>query len=410
MSKEPTKQASEQQAHTEDADKALTKASTHNQKKTSAKKAAVKEKSTVVKKGQETSGRKSNKDEPPVSEKQTAGRSKTWLLMLTLLVAIGAAGLAGYDYWLLDAQIKEERKLSAGQDELRQYIDRQARNTETLQRDLMTESRARKILEGEQAALSTAWQNMSVTLGRTSVAWRLAEVEYLLSIANHRLTLARDRDTAIQIFASADQRIRAMGDPRLLAVRRHIAEELTALRSLDEPDIAGITFTLSSLIAKLESLPLIDMQRIEAATQNPASNTMGSWQELPRKVWEDIKRLVQVRRHNQAVEPLLPPQQAWYLTQNLRLKLEQARLAVMQRDTALFRQHLGEAETWLKEYFDQDTASVTASQNMLAELARIELKPPLPDVGGSLQSLRDFQAQQPGPAQNTSPVEEKPGS
>lgn len=386
MSKTP----SDPEQQTEDI-KSLSQDNAHNQKKSPKKKASSKKSNAPVKADKTLE----------MSTQKTAGvesvhpsRTGVWLGGLALLVASVATGLGGYDYWRLQNQAKQSRQLATAQAELNQRVEAQAQTADSLQRKLAAEIDARESLAAEQIALNTAWENMSATLGRSTVAWRLAEVEYLLSIANHRLTLARDKATAVSIFASADQRIRAIGDPRLLPIRQHIADELSALRALEEPDIAGIVLTLGSLIEQAAKLPLIDTQRIAVATEDKSKEALASWRELPRVIWEDIKSLVQVRRHQQPTEPLLPPLQAWYLTQNLQLKLEQARLAALQGDTALFRQHLGEAEHWIAEFFDKESTVVSAIRESLKALAAVELSPGLPDVSASLRSLREFMAQQ----------------
>jgi len=114
-----------------------------------------------------------------------------------------------------------------------------------------------------------------------------------------------------------------------------------------------------------------------------------NWEELPQAVWEDIKSLVRVRRHQQPIEPLLPPKEAWFLQQNLRLKLEQARLSLLRRDTRQFRQYVGEANSWIESFFDADSPAVRNASVTLRALIRVKLQPRTPDVSGSLRLLRE---------------------
>ena len=318
----------------------------------------------------------------------------TWSSVLALLLAVIALLLGGYLYQQLQKQLTAASQQHEMQAAMTLQLAKVEQAVAASREKLTQEIAAREALQAQQQALTTAWENMAATLGRSSMAWRLAEVEYLLSIANHRISLARDRSTALSILQSADERLRAIGDPRLMPVRQQIADEITALRAMGDPDITGMALRLGSLISQLADLPLIDTQRIASATQTASSTVAASWRELPGVIWENIKRLVQVRRHQQPVEPLLPPREAWFLQQNLAVKLEQARLAALQQNTALFRQYLQEADAWIEQFYDQDTSAVNAARETLAQLAGVELAPTIADISGSLRSLREFLSQQ----------------
>ena len=234
---------------------------------------------------------------------------------------------------------------------------------------------------------------LATKLGRTSNEWRLAEIEYLLTIANHRIVLAHDIPTAITIFETADQRIKLLGDPALLKIRQSIKNELQALRAVEQPDLAGLALAIGNLASEVEKLPLIDKERVAAATGEIKDQAPESWRDIPAAVWKDIKSLVVVRRHQKATEPLLPPSESWFLYQNLRLKLEQARLALLRRDTGLFHQNLKEADAWIKTFFNDDSSSVISAQKQISDFVKIELQPASPNVNGSLLQLRSLLAE-----------------
>jgi len=115
---------------------------------------------------------------------------------------------------------------------------------------------------------------------------------------------------------------------------------------------------------------------------------VADWRELFTAMWQDIKGLVTVRRRDEPVQPLLPPEQRFYLQQNLVLKLETARLALLQREATVYRTALDEAERWTREYFNTGTAPGEAFLQGLARLQQTQIAPDLPDIGGSLRVLR----------------------
>ncbi len=321
-----------------------------------------------------------------------------------LLIAVSAIGLAAYDFWLLRAQTSVNTQLANTQSELSNAqralsntqrgfetrINQLGQQLQTTKNQLSVEIQARKNEQLEHKAVNTALQSITEKLGRNSITWRMAEVEYLLTVANHRLTLARDRQTAINIFETADSLLEAIADPSLLKVRREIASELTALRAMPTVDIPGLALQVGSLVETVEQLPLMDQKRLAVVSEKRENAASVKWQEIPTVVWNDIKSLVQVRRHQQPTEPLLAPQQAWFLYQNLQLKLEQARLAVLKQNTAVFAQSLEEVSQWLNRYFEAESAAVSSMQETVRNLRTIELQPTIPDVSGSLRELRSM--------------------
>ena len=322
--------------------------------------------------------------------KKETGTDKQRLIVISLLffISLAASALAAYDFWLLRTQASVNAHLTNAQSNDETRITQLEQQTQSVKEKLVTETQARLSAQSERAAINSALQGISERLGRSTLAWRMAEVEYLLTIANHRLTLAQDRQTAIRIFETADSRLKAIADPSLLKVRKLIASELSALRAVPTIDIPGIAVQIGSLAEDVKQLPLLDKKRLATATEKKHRVSALDWRELPSAVWEDIKSLVQVRRHQQATEPLLPPNQAWFLYQNLQLKLEQARLAALQKNTALFAQSIDEVSQWLNNYFEVGSPLVANTLAALNKLRNIELQPPVPDVSGSLRELR----------------------
>ncbi len=323
--------------------------------------------------------KKKTKKVKPKKEKQSISK----IALFALLVAVFASVGIGYEYVLLQEQQQLTARILSFQNKLEQDV----KNTSQA---LDRESRARKNSENEFLSFKTSIEAVATKLGRTSNEWRMAEVEYLLTIANHRLTLAHDRVTAMAIFENADQKIKQLGDPALLKIRKLIKEELLLLNAVKEPDLAGMALSLGSLAAKVEDLPLVDKERVAVATGQIKDQAPESWQDIPAVVWKDIKSLVVVRRHKQPIEPLLPPAESWFLVQNLRLKLEQARLALLRGDTNLFRQNLNEANSWMSTYFNEESPGVINALKQTSELSKIELRPAIPDVSGSLRQLRSL--------------------
>jgi uroporphyrin-3 C-methyltransferase len=244
----------------------------------------------------------------------------------------------------------------------------------------------------EQLAQTTAAQGQLSSMiqgGRRT--WILYEVEYLLLNANDRLLLEADVEGAVRALEAASQRLAVAADPQLLPVRARIAQELAALRAVPQPDVEAISLTLSSLAATASRMPLQSRapENFSAAPDAPvAAPAEGRWERFVQMMSRALRSLAIIRHENRPLEPLLPPGQEFFLYQNLQLKLENARLSALHRDTAGFRASVTAARGWLQEYFASNDPQVTAAIKALSSMEREELNWTLPDVTGSLNLLR----------------------
>lgn len=334
---------------------------------------------------------------PQVSQPRRIARTALWILALSFVM--GLIALLGAIY--LDKSF--ERKIDRLQrttDEIRREIQdglRPSLRSLTERQDGLnignTQLTDRVSKMSEQLAESTAAQGQLSSMvqgGRR--AWILYEVEYLLLNANDRLQLEGDVVGAIRALEAASQRLGVAADPQLLSVRSRVIQELVALRAVPQPDVQSIALTLSTLGQSVPELPLRSRVPENFSGSKEAVATTESktrWERFLKMVSRALGGLATIRVENRLLEPLLPPDQAFFLQQNLQLKLENARLAVLHRDTQGFRSSVTSARSWLQEYYDTDHARVKSTMDELAGFERLDLSIALPDVTGSLNLLRN---------------------
>jgi len=97
-----------------------------------------------------------------------------------------------------------------------------------------------------------------------------------------------------------------------------------------------------------------------------------------------------VRTLNDAEPPLLPPSQAYFLRENLRLRLLNARLSLLSRDEAGYRQDLRAAQAWITRYFDPQSKQTAEALAQLKELSSATLSFEMPSITESLEAVRAF--------------------
>lgn len=334
--------------------------------------------------------------EPEAPRTDRDGRVLTALIVA--LVALGTAiglAVAAFSSW------NQLQQLQRAQERLLPRVEEKVAQGERGFGELRSEMAAvRQSLRAridelgrEQQAVAERLASLAAVVGRSEQGWALAEVEFLLRLANQRLQLAADVPTALQALNAADARLRELADPHYLPVREQIARERDALRALPPVDAEGLSARLTALIEGVGGLPVAashyqgrDDGGRDAGTGRP--EPARDWKDLPRVVWEALRRLVSIREHDRPVRPMLPPEREYFLRHNLRLQLEAARLALLRQDEPLYRDTLTTARGWLQGYFDKEAAEVRAALAQLEDMAAQTIRRSLPDISASLSLLR----------------------
>jgi uroporphyrin-3 C-methyltransferase len=112
------------------------------------------------------------------------------------------------------------------------------------------------------------------------------------------------------------------------------------------------------------------------------------WTELIDNIGQSLGRLVRVQKHDEHMTALLTPDDERLMRQNLQIKFETARLALLEGRGQIYQDTLEEAQRWLRTYFDTNDAAVDAALSQSAELLAVTVEPVLPDISGSLRQLR----------------------
>lgn len=351
-------------------------------------------------------------DERPMAQPKS-GRALAALALLIALLAAAGAGYVLWQWW----QAEQEAAANDWQGTLAAALDEtaQARNAaDTARAELeraLDELRARDSevaqLLAESArqreALANALASQAGTAKTAPGTWRVAEAEYLLRIANHRLLMERDASGARHLLQLADDILRESEDFAYHDVRALLAEEITALAQFTDADVQGVFLRLEAIKGALRQLPLRLPEYIAATggetnEQTDAISPPPAPPAEPTSMWATLAQrltgLVRFRQHQgDARRPLLPPEQADYLHMNLRLALDRAQLAALRHDAEVFRVSLTEANEWLAAFVDARGPAATNMAAELNELLQTNLAGELPDISRSLARLRQLRTQ-----------------
>jgi uroporphyrin-3 C-methyltransferase len=228
-------------------------------------------------------------------------------------------------------------------------------------------------------------------------AWSRAEAMFLLELAQRRLALDRDVQTAIVALESADARLAALRDQSVAPVRQQIARELTALRAVRQPDTVGVLTRITSAEEAAAHLPIKGVLASERHAADRAALPEGMLARAWAMTRNAFANLIVVRTVDDRAGSIVTAEEAQVRRQHLQLLLFAARTAVARHDAAAYREALAGARQWLGEYFELSSPAAQALLEQIQQLEPVDIDPQLPDISGSARALQRQLPARPGP-------------
>jgi len=317
-------------------------------------------------------------------------RAARWGLAIALLVAVVAVALA----WDARQSFSSLSQSSGGR--LADLGTEVAQSKAAL-------AQAQAALKDSQARLAelesrladaqesrVAVEDMYRELSRSADDRMLAEVEQLLILASQQLQLAGNVKGALIALEAADQRLSRADKLQATNLRRALNKDMERLKSLPLVDTVGLAVKLDGLVQQADTLPLVVSEtlppaRVPAKAKAPDES---GWLRALRDFWEEMKGLVRIRELETHEAALISPAQAYFLRQNLKLRLLAARVALLARDETSYRDDVKAAQAWIAKYFDSKARPTVVAQATLKQLAESPVSIVVPDINTSLASVR----------------------
>lgn len=355
------------------------------------------------------------------------------LRILTILLLLVIVALA-VQWWLSSNELRSLRgevaqRLQSGDNsntELKGVLKLVQESTKELQSKVSVLDSKQAESQSQQLALEQMYQD----LNKNRDDWALSEIEEVLSTADQQLELAGNVQGALIALQNADKSLSRSDKPQFIAIRRAIARDIDRLKALPTVDVAGIAVRLDSAIGQVDTLPLlIDEKPVESANEpRPAraaaastpkpvkavrgdkatgkadaqaepsiwsqwwANAQETWQSMSAEMWLELRQLVRIREVQQPDAILLSPGQAYFVRENLKLRLLNARLALLSRNEFAFRNDLSSAQDTIAKYFDTRAKQVQTTQALLKQVQGSTLSIQMPTLAESLNAVRNYKA------------------
>ncbi|MDO8718117.1 MAG: uroporphyrinogen-III C-methyltransferase [Polaromonas sp.] len=334
-----------------------------------------------------------------------------WALLSLALAA--AALLSSILLW---------QRLGSVQEELaRRSLDASAQSVEA--RTLARQAQAGMLeLSGRLALQETRISEVSLqrnqleelmqSLSRSRDENLVVDMEAALRLAQQQAQLTGTAEPLIAALKSADLRLSRAAQPRLGPLQRAITRDLDRIKAATVTDVPLLMLKLDELVGLVDELPVANAMAasgaLRAATPPssaaspaaPASAPGTSWRDVFDRqtlhgwsqrmlggLWDGARQLLRVSRIEQPEAALLAPEQSFFLRENLKLRLLNARLGLLSRQTGSVRADLLSANAWLGKYFDPASRKTQAARELLAQVQGQLKTSELPRLDDTLTAL-----------------------
>jgi uroporphyrin-3 C-methyltransferase len=229
----------------------------------------------------------------------------------------------------------------------------------------------------------------------------LADVEAGLRVAMQQAALTGSTDPIVTILKQSDERLARYNNPRLDRVRRAVARDLDRVRTASAVDVPSLTIRLDEAVRMVDELPLVSTPeratvagRAAAAAALAASSSsrgaaragsaasaaatpLPAWLVTLQRGWEgfsgpffsELRQAVRVTSIEHPEAALMTPDQSFFLRENVKLRLLNARLSILSRQFDLAQADLQQAQTGLDRYFDHSSRRVVAMSDLLRQVS-----------------------------------------
>ena len=293
------------------------------------------------------------------------------------------------------------QKVSGMQEQLaRQSADAGALSVEarTLARQALDQARetaARQALAeaklSEVALQRTQLEELMQSLSRSRDENLVVDIESAIRLAQQQAQLTGSVEPLLAALKSADQRVSRAGQPRLTPVQRAIGRDIDRIKAASLTDLPGVLVKIDELVRLADEIPVANA----VGSVPPANHALpvGSidpqawWARALSIVGQETRKLVRVSRIEQPEATLLSPEQSFFLRENLKLKLLNARLGLLARQLESARADLAAASAALNKYFDPGSRKTQAASTLLQQVQGQMRATEIPRVDDSLAAL-----------------------
>lgn len=333
----------------------------------------------------------------PAAADATRRRWPVLLAVVLLVLAFAALAIAlstQQRLHALERELVRRQQESQGEAAEARMLSKQAQD---VARDAAAKVALLDARVSEAALQRTQLEDLIQSLSRSRDENMVADVEQSIRVAMQQVAITGSAEPLATTLRQADERLARYNQPRLERVRRAIARDLDRVKALGAVDIPSLTLRLDEAVRLVDELPLLasaEPRRLSSsaakagaraasapASAAPATPTQGAgprewgrwldeaWRRFATRVWDETRSLVRVTRIDTPEAALLAPEQSFFLRENLKLRLLNARLALLSRQFDIVQSDLRDAQHAVDRYFDRSARRVQSVSELMRQVS-----------------------------------------
>lgn len=374
---------------------------------------------------------------PAPAPARRAGSGLTWLALLLAALSLVLAGLLWQKLSFTQQELARRAQDSGAQAVEARTMAAQA---EALAQELQARLAVAEVRLSEVSLQRSQLEELMLALSRSRDDNLVQDLESAVKLAQQQAQLTGSAQPLISALQAADQRIARAAQPRLNPVQRAIARDIERIQAAPLADIPALALRLDELARQVDDWPVLNQVGLQKAApaarkaavqpvapteksaitppvanaepvaavvpqpvphseagEQPNGFSQGwarfssGWSALWERTWAEITRsgreLVRVSRIDRPEAALLAPEQAFFLRENIKLKLLNARLGLLARHMGASQADVVAVEASIARYFDASAPRVASAQAQLGRLRRDLVDSELPRPDATLAAL-----------------------
>jgi uroporphyrin-III C-methyltransferase len=319
----------------------------------------------------------------PKKTRRKGGGFFKFLIVLILLAGLGGGGWYLYKFVESEFGARDQRLAVAGQQvsQLAQQLSVTQQNQQNIERTLAN------FIGDQQRQMQSLAERVRTTEGARDGDWVLAEAQYLLRLADQRLLISRDTESAAELLGAADELLRELAYPELVAVREALISDIAMLQAAPSVDYQGLYFQILAAGRGIDSLQL---QSIEASAGSEeagsANGSQGIWSLFVSTIKSTLSQLVVVRKTTDSAEWLVDAEGEAALRGQLDLLILQSLSALLSGDQTIYSSALNSAASLVSANFEESSQRQSVESSLLG-FAEEQILAEIPDISGSLRAM-----------------------
>jgi uroporphyrin-3 C-methyltransferase len=320
-----------------------------------------------------------------------------WIAAGAVLLAALCAAAVMYA-WNTQQRVKglEQQMVKRQEDSGAQAAEAQmlAKQAQESSRDAAAKLALLEARVAEASLQRSQLEELIQSLSRSRDENVLADVESSIRVALQQTAITGSAEPLVIALKQAEERLSRQNQPRLEGVRRAIVQDLERVRAAGAIDVSTLAIRLDEVVRLVDELPLLSALQPKASADRatvrrsaPAASGAASaadsavadpawtevlgerWAALGARIWAEVRGLVRVTPIDQPEAMLIAPEQAFFLRENLKLRLLNARLALLSRQFDTAQADLRDALSVLERYFDRSSRRTASAVDLVKQVS-----------------------------------------